>query len=346
MPVRLKLKGIKGFGKKKKQTTGKTVSSLGARLRGLPSAMPRQVPAGRDPDAMRYLALLADPCNSALVPPTYAGEGSGLFVRTKNMFTVGSSAQDCVLQFCPSFLFYNDNGADGGFSPIEWGSTNTTGTPVSTIYAESVSSKIFGSATGAQQGIAGTGRCLAACVKVHYTGSELNRSGIVYAGLQNSPPLGQTGATTLSAANIGNSCPQIDRLGTRVHEYRWVPSFVDESFINLQQSTYNPASPFTTASGNTLVVAAVGFPSGSIMIEVTACWEYNVNMVQGAGLVTTANVCKSPSTLNDVLRTIGDVGKFALSPDGGKRIVAAVSGAVKNIRDVAHLGAAFASVLI
>jgi hypothetical protein len=262
------------------------------------------------------------------------------------MFTVGSSAQDCVLQFCPSFLFYNDNGADGGFSPIEWGSTNSTGTPVSTIYAESVSSKIFGSATGAQQGIAGTGRCLAACVKVHYTGSELNRSGIVYAGLQNSPPLGQTGATTLSAANIGNSCPQIDRLGTRVHEYRWVPSFVDESFINLQQSTYNPASPFTTASGNTLVVAAVGFPSGSIMIEVTACWEYNVNMVQGAGLVTTANVCKSPSTLNDVLRTIGDVGKFALSPDGGKRIVAAVSGAVKNIRDVAHLGAAFASVLI
>lgn len=343
MPIKMKLKGIQGMTKKKKKTASQQQQGAYGRLT---SAPPRALAGGRDADAMRYLALLADPCNATLVSPVYAGEGSGLFVRTKNMFSVGSSATDCLVQFCPSMISMNANSVSTYESPVLWASSNATGTSLANIYGEAISRALFGSITGPTMGLAGTARCVAACVKVHYTGSELNRAGIVYAGLQTSPPFAAVGGTIGTAGQYGSSLPQIDRLGTRVHEYRWVPSFADEGFVNLFNSEVNAPSNTTINGGNALMVAVVGAPQGSLMFEVTACWEYNVNTFNPSGIVSSMTVPRSPSTLNDVLRTIGDVGKFALSPDGGKRIVAAVSGAVKSIRDVASLGASFASVLL
>lgn len=330
------------MGRRKK---GKTLTPLGARLRGVSPPAPRMVAGGRDTDALRYLALLADPCNASLVAPTYAGEGSGLFLRTKNMFSPGASAVDATIQFCPAFMTTN-TAVQGGVSPILFASVNTTSTNPANIYGAAIAPTIFGSNNPAYTGIAGTARCLAACVKVHYTGSELNRAGLVFAGLQSTVVFqGAQTQTCPSAGAVGSCLPQIDRLGSRVHEYRWVPSFADEAFV----STFDDGSPLVNATptiGNSLIVSLTGFPAGSVMFEVVSCWEYNVSMLQPAGIVSTASVPKSPSTLNDVLRTIGDIGAFALSAEGHQKVAGLIGNAARTVRDVAKVGAQFASVFL
>jgi len=320
-------------------------TSLGRRLRAI-NPVPRAPPINRDEDALKYLALISDPCNGELVPPTYAGEGSGLFLRTKTMISPGASAVDSILQFGPSQINENSQGqnANGFGGPILYASSNSSGGGLSNVYGESIAPTYFGFEPSSA-GVAGAARCIAACVKVHYLGSELNRAGIVYAGLLSSPIFTDATSVTLSpVATLGNALGQIDRVGSRVHEYKWLPSFGDEQFIKLAQSDITDTVQ-NRPDGNSLVVAVSGAYAGSIMYEVTACWEYNVNVLDNVGIVSTMNVSRSACTLNDVLRSIGDVGAFCLSPEGGKRIQGLVGGALTTIRSASKMAAAFATVL-
>jgi len=274
-----------------------------------------------------YLRLLSDPCNAAFCSPPFQGEGTGQFVRTRTVVT--PALVDSVIQFCPQYIFANSSYGGGTIastfyqSPVTYGSANA-GTAINVLTVPVASTSFgfnnVGSGT-TTSGVYSSARCLAGCIKVMYTGSELNRAGTVYATLTNTPAYSALNANPGSLATITTTFPQVDRLGERHHEYRWVPNFQDEQFIPTPGSTTSVNFP-AYYQGNSLIVAVMGAPTNSITYEVTAVWEVNTNPYSStagannfsSGIVTTTKVPDTQNTLNDVLRVIGNIGKWALGP--------------------------------
>jgi len=190
--------------------------------------------------------------------------------------------------------------------------------PIATVNGEGI--PYFASTS-----IGGSVRCLAACIKVHYTGSELSRQGMVGAALSTQPTyeLTATGATLTPVTTLQASMPQIDRLGDRVHEYRWFPSMNDTNFNGLSGTSQTPLAVSTPLQevGNALVVSVANAPAFAVTYEITAVWEYSYTQSLSSGstlgLVQQVTAPKSANTLNDVARAIGNIGKWALEATMG-----------------------------
>jgi len=160
-------------------------------------------------------------------------------------------------------------------------------------------------------------RLVAGCIKVHYVGTELNRSGMVYTGYTNTNPWRDTTGLGVTISNVANHVGvKMCRLGTEQHEARWVPDAESSFFIGKNKGD----SSWEETQGSTLSVAVLGAPVDSIQYEVVCVWEWvpDPNQV-GGGIVATPQAPKSANTLNEVLRTIGPVAEFV----AGKAIGAA-----------------------
>jgi len=315
---------------------------------------------GLDAHAVKYLELLGDPCNGDLVMPPYEGEGTGLMFRTKNIVTptaVGNNVSDSFIQFTPQYIIQNAQFGPGqqfapdsraSVSPIMFGGCVTTGGTIAAIYSDPVASSLFGYSyysNTSYQGLTGSfgaARCVAACIKVKYTGSELNRQGQVWAtlGPTNIAASVNYAGEALELGKTISSFPQSDRLGERVHEYLWVPGFDDQKWISTFQDTPYTLSTSTSVpieSGNSLIVAVQNAYAGSIVYEVNCVWEVNVTPAQRSGLVASQKVPETRNTLNDILRTVGNIGRWALGPEArdiyttGSKFVSTAVGAMSRV---------------
>lgn len=318
-----KKKGVRVAPKKKK------VVAAMAKRKPQTFIMPRADLAA-SAEAAAYLRLLDDPCNAPLVQPTYQGEGSGLFIRTKVFVDPVANGVDHILQFYPQYIISNSTTGSANYSSaIMFAEASTTGGTPGTIRGVPIIKSIFGAldTAGNTIGLAGSARCISACVKVHYTDTELNRKGLVGASLSPGSVMSALtaagGAALAPISTLQSEQPQIDRLGARIHEYKWVPNSNDQEFNQLASSTYAtggvpgvPAAGLYNAGnqgGNCLTVTVKNAAAGSVTFEVVSCWEYTFNPVSAAGLVRTT-VAPPRGTLNDTLRMLGNVGAWALSP--------------------------------
>lgn len=274
--------------------------------------MAARIRRGLDAGAMAWLRLMADPCNAPLTTGCYQGTSSGMLYRTRVNVSVGASAVDSSCWFIPS----NDQNSTG-YYPIQWASVNTTGTNPTTLYGTAIP----GVPSGAQV------RCVAACIKIRYTGSELNRAGIVGhhltrdAPFLNGYPAGST-TTTYTVAQMQTTAQTLYRLGESDHEVRWVPSFEDGTYVNNGPGTGLAGS----RTGNAVALSVQGAPAGSIYYEVTAVWEVIPPPV--GGLIPPEQPPRSSNTLNDVLRVVGNIGKFATDPHNRETVMNVVRTAV------------------
>lgn len=341
MPPKNKLgRKKKGFvvGKQRPSMRGMVTTPLGQSRINTATATPvitRSV--ALDGHARAYLRLLSDPCNAPMVPAPFDGSGTGMYIRTKTLLTPTTVAgsTDILLQFAPQYLNENYFGniptaAGIARGPLMWAST-ATGTTATLVSASQIAPNLFGGTTQAPllttAGTFSQARCLAACVKVMYTGSELNRQGYVFAS--NAPVRTFSTCTNASTANPSTTMgmfPQGDRLGERVHEYRWLPTHDDQGFVELTGVRGAlGVSIGNILGGSTLSVGVLGAASGSITFEITCVWEVTVGGTlatgAGSGLAETSTPSPSRNTLNDVLRFIGDTGKWALRPENASRIV-------------------------
>lgn len=342
-------KGVK-VGKKKKV---KVKMPTAGRMVAVPRQMQDSVAMA---EKMAYLRLLNDPCNAPLVQPTYMGEGTGLFIRVKTLVTPLSNSVDYMIQFCPPYIANNaPNGAAGFASPIEYVVSAITGNATNTIYGQNIAPTIFGDSATPVTGLAGSARCIAACIKVHYTGSELNRQGLVGASLSPGASLGFLTASGASGgaavSNYLSEMPQVDRLGSRVHEYKWVPSVQDQEFVTLSKSLYSTGgtvggvfSPLSQS--NVLQVAITNAPAGSVMFEVTSCWEYTFNAVSASGGLVRTTVAPPRSTLNETLRYLGNVGQWALAPETQTKALQFAQSVGGVIRTAGKVATTFASLAL
>jgi hypothetical protein len=336
-----KIKGIKGLPKKKKVTTvsqkGKTNNAPRTWTRGAEDQMKHE-------ELVAYVKLLSDPCNGKFVSPPFAGTGTNQFMRTKTFLTLPPGTVDAVVQFAPAYITSNSGPYNtlARPSPILYSATGTYGGAMNTIFSQAISPNVFGSYDGVvvTKGLAGSARCVAACMKVHYVGTELNRKGLISATVGpgvlfsgNSP---SGGAAIDTAPSISSEMPQTDRFGSRVHEYRWLPDADDQTMQPLSGAAFQSGGITTYAgdySGNSLIVACTNTNADSIYIEIVSCWEYELNLALGSGLQRAVST-PPRGTLNEALRMLGNVGKWALEPNGQAAISAFSPAAAAGVRAV------------
>lgn len=308
--------------KKTKNTKNTKKGNTGGNRK--PAPLARRLQSSLDRGAMEWLRLLEDPCNAPLVRGCFPGLSGGMLFRTRNEVGVGSLAVDSVLMFHPG------GGPTGTYYPIQWASSNATGASPATRYGVQV--------TGAWS--AGSQvRCVAACVKVRYTGKEVDRAGIVGHIMTNDPPF-LDGTPAGVASTVPNcfalraSAQTVYRLGEAAHEVRWLPTFEDGSFIEDPIVTYN--------TGNAVGFVVTGATAGTIYYEVTAVWEVVPNT--GTNVMPSMAPPPSNSTVNDVLRAIGDVGKWATDPGNASFLRKVAQGGMLGLKALSYAGSSLGSV--
>lgn len=287
----------------------------GVRVR-MPQPKPKaSIRGGLDKHAMDYARLLADPCNADLVMPVSNVTGTGNIIRTRVFINPGTSAVDSIIELAPMrFAGNGDPGPNPIRAPIVWGSSNTTGVAPANLYNGGLSGAISSAAAA---------RAIAACIKVHYTGSELNRQGLVATNLTNQYALTAIGPTSGDLAPVGDfiySFPSIHRVGEVKHEVRWVPTQVNDLDFVPNTATMVSGSPEFEINGGAIQVGVTGAYPGTITYEVIIVWEVQYGNDDGpSGLVSSVRVDRSRNTMKDVLQALGDLTKWATDPDTASR---------------------------
>nr|UHS72139.1 MAG: hypothetical protein 3 [Tombusviridae sp.] len=253
---------------------------------------------GAKTEATDYLRLLADPCNAKLTHPPFIGTGSGYLVRTKQRVLPSGStgAVDFFMDIHPGGILNSSSGAVFG----TWGYSTTVGGALGTAQAIQFPTFIGNNTIGYFRAVAG-------CAKVWYSGSEMERKGLIGLALDQGS-VAEPGATYAGVApDAIQMCQRVARLGTEAHEVRWVPNSEDQAFIGNAEPT---SAGSVNQKGTTIRLVGTGLPAGSCSVEITFVWEWVPLQV---GVVPNPSV-PPRYTLNDVLSKIGSVARFATDP--------------------------------
>lgn len=279
----------------------------------------QSIRAGLDKAALDYARLLEDPCRADLVRPTYNFGSSGYLARVKQIVAIGgnSGAVDAYTAFAPA----NDaDNATSSGSMWHHGYSTTTGGTLGTLTGANGPAWLRSSNVGYYRPVAG-------CLKVHYTGSELSRSGLISLGLAPGLALaaGETGVGSVSG--IVPSTAKTVRLGSEPHEVRWLPlSSDDQIFAASDQPT---TGGYSVLGSSVVYVLAQGVPAGTVNVEVDFVYEWVPDMAYASSSME-VSISPPPSrnTLADVLRFLdqayGGLQAFATS-SGGRKLLGVVA---------------------
>lgn len=242
---------------------------------------------------------MADPCSADLVSPCYGGTGTGYLARVRDYVPVPATARDYVLEFTPS--------ADSQ-SVYRYGYATDVGGSLGTV-----SFKALGGIPG-NKSMCSRRRCVAACLKVIYTGAELDRSGMVAMTLDAGMSLSYNQVIVPTTSDWLTCMPHTARMGSAIHEVLWVPGSGDDHFIATALGTEEP--PYAS-NGNSLQLVIRGAPTASFAVEVTSVWEWqpvedSVNVQTNFSQVALMRGPPTGIPLSTILAAIGSVGKFAL----------------------------------
>jgi len=218
--------------------------------------------AAMDEAGRAYAAMLTDPCNAELAKPLYMGTGSGYLTRV---------------------VSDSNYTTDSGFHAI------VPGVPAQAINYGTAASSVASLTTVAVQGpgyaflngVAYEARPVAACLTFIYTGSELNRSGLVNAGQFTAYDL--NAFSSVPADNIASSFVQETRMTSNKIEVKWAPGQLDQDFGAVNNTTY------LVANRSAIAVLWRGL-NGTAKVRSTIIYEWRPTLSEG--------VAAPPSTGN------------------------------------------------
>lgn len=244
-------------------------------------AVGRRMATALDAAGIAYARMLNDPCNASLVAPSYSGMGTGEYRRFRTIFNIPVSSEGTYMFVPGANLFLAATHVpDNAGLPYTF-NTNKL------FYSDQLSGET-------------ESRCLAACVKVRFIGTEVNRKGTI--ALRTNPFCWATDQQEITNSDCMVGCPVINRIGEVQHEVKFVPGTADELF------TGNYGGPVVANKA----LGAFGFtysdvPVGSLQVEVTAIIEVEVqkNMIVSSVPATTRN------TTNHVLSALGPTARWA-----------------------------------
>lgn len=247
-----------------------------------------------DAHAKAWIRLLADPCNAPMVQPCYTSTGSGYFVRVRQVLDIPATATDYVLDLVPS-------AGTGNVGAWSW--SDTVGGSLGNATNLSMGG-FFNS------GFVGRARCVAGCVKILYTGTELNRAGTAGFALQQGRTLVQNEPVGGNSSSWLATVPHTERIGQREMEYRWVPGPGDEFFRVC--SNGSEELPTNETNGASIQLVISGITPGTVRVTWVSVWEWQPEQEINTGIVSVNRPPASNNSLNQVLRALGDVGRFAV----------------------------------
>lgn len=270
----------------KKNNNNKSVPARGQnkKARKVAPAARGRVANGLDASAAAYARMIMDPCNAPMLPPTYSGMGTGQYRRYRTIITIPALAVEGTYMFTPGYnTFLAATHVVGNVGlPYTFNQSGLFGSPELDNTNES--------------------RCLAACVKVRYIGTEGDRKGTI--GLRTSPFGYVTNGQVSDNPTMLREAQVINRTGEVLHEVKFVPGAGDEIFT--------PNVGVTSISVRTL--GSFGFTfggaqPGSLQFEVTAIIEVET----GSQLVSSVIPPVSRNTTNNVLSALGPPVRWAFS---------------------------------
>jgi len=225
-----------------------------------------------------YARLLNDPCGAPLASPVYMGTGAGYLTRVVNDYSFNNdSGYFCLVPGC-------------------WGSGATT---TSTVYGVGVNASTalpgnYNVGPGATflAGVAGEVRPVAACLQLVYSGTELNRGGLVNrAQINGNEAIAWSGST---ADGLATGCPLESRMpDNQPVEVKWAPGILDGDFAY---------AGTTQTNGQRGAVGMVwrGLGSGLIKFRATVVYEWRPTPVEGV-VAPSSNGSKSRNTMDEIV---------------------------------------------
>jgi hypothetical protein len=243
-----------------------------------------------DEPARCWARLLNDPCNAPLCHPCFSGTNGGILVRSCSYqnFNLGSSNTAGYVVWAPG----------------------TAGAVANETVADNTSVVIPGLGTGFVPGFtyinnnAGSFRAVAACMKVTWGGTELNRQGYLRFGNINFSDIGIPGTTAVTVAGISQLFECATRVPEESLEIKWRPTDFDQQTTN----TTNPDSSQDVGRRGAIGFCASSFATNSVLIvETTVVYEYQPVFNQGV-TAATASLQRSMNTMDQVIQALDRTG--------------------------------------
>jgi hypothetical protein len=254
-----------------------------------------------DNDGAAYARLLMDPCNAKVTHPNYAGGDSGYLIRTES--TVTFPHPNGYVRWAPGAVSTNDQ-------ELVYMTATTPAIGVAVAGIPDAPGKNFLTGTTSSY------RCVAACMKLVYPGAEVDRAGLVYAGLVTA----QTTALgdTISVNHVTPLLQSAGRMPDTEIEVLWRPDFNDQGF----RDPLHDIDVNDLGSRSAIAIAFTGGADAGVTIRMTAIYEWRPRQNKGIALPTLARSISAYS-LDDVLNYI--------QKNGGKwvRFGYAVRGAMR-----------------
>lgn len=244
-----------------------------------------------DVHAIQYAKLLMDPCNGPVVHPVYAGSEAGFLFRAESVFTLGTAPSNTagVLHWTPGYP--NNNATELVTAVSDNSNTNTTALTSGNGPGRAF---LLANAYGA--------RCVAACLRAVYPGSEANRSGRLHYGHTQASFVDAGDGITVDGVAVG--VQNYTRTPPEAIEVVWRPGVADQEFNDPNA----PNNAIIRDRKSALTVAWAGLPAGvGMTFHLTAIYEWTPKPNVG---VATNPTGKNPSrnTLDHVIDTIQDRG--------------------------------------
>lgn len=268
-----------------------------------------------DAGAAAYARLLMDPCSAPLIHPVYAGSDAGYLGRFETDFLMSSiytTSPQGAMVFSPGCISPTGSAAGTevtaatGMNAISaLGPTATTGLTDTSMAAWNTrdpalqpGSTFFAFGSEAV-------RCVAACLQVHYVGTELDRAGTISLGRCNAGSVVNT--TTASVSRIRSLSPYVDRTPESHYEIKWCPADGDQLFTDPSLITGERQAE----RKNGLMLSYSGIDPSKLRVRLVAVYEWVPE--SGNGLVTTMESRnRSNNSLDHVLNAVDRTGRWWL----------------------------------
>lgn len=223
-----------------------------------PTRVPRPMAQPIEKALRDYVALLKDPCNGPLVGPVGA-TANGYITRFEKTLEINTGQPNWGFIWTPGALA-STSVQDGGFNSYVTATPSAAFNTASLLYLNDAAPGYAFLAATCQ-----TFRCLAACVQVRYTDTEVNRKGIVGSTIC-------SGARSVANATEGLSI-SVDRarIPDQSLEVLWQPGEGDEMFTPVSSSVLDLE---TRARKNAICLTGTGCQNGSISVRLVVVYQW------------------------------------------------------------------------
>lgn len=264
---------------------------------------------------MSYAKLLDDPCGGQLVNPVYPGADGGYLNRYEVDFQLSSlydNAQtNSALVFAPGLISNTNNNVTsvtGNNSLMALGLSSEAANVITDSYLSGFYARLPGDTQPGYNSLIAFSeavRPVSACLQVMYTGTELNRQGIVAMGRCNAGSVLSASAGTLRNSGIRQLCDTVIRTPETMLEYKWSPCsgdmlYGDPSVISGLREAERK---------NAIILSVSGVPLSDIRIRMVVVYEWQPR--PGYGIINAqTNRSRSTNTIDQILNYLDAAGRW------------------------------------